>query len=403
MKNWLIAGAFCVVAACGGSKNNNTDTIKLLDAAVSSVDAPTTEACSVLTQMGCNTGERCTWVHSTESTPDTPALGANACVPDTGTVATGGACMYGPAGMDGFDNCVKGDICVHSTCKIICDNNGGSPMCPAAAACVTYDSLFANHGATTTPAGACDPTCDPIADNDFDGSGTLFTKTGSACGSDPVTGCYGGVSSAHTTFFTCSTPVTGTGQLTHRSLIPTTLQFLNACMSGYGIAFAGDATGSNNIDCYAFCVPGDAYMGNTGTQAPNGVLPHRCNNNDALGAFGATPNVTTNSNGEHCMYSWRFEVDTAGMLHMSPTSDTVGICWDHTKYMYDSNGDGTADTTVEACTTVPLSVATGVTTSSAVELGCVKTALIPPSFDGKHRVPVRYIENFPELMNLPKQ
>ncbi len=403
MKNWLICGVFGVVVACGGGKKMNTDTVVLIDAKVAGADAPATAACNVLTQMGCNTGERCTWVHSTEPTPDTPALGSIQCVADSGTAATGSACTYGPAGTTGFDTCIKGDICVHSTCKLICDNNGGAPMCPTMAACVTYDSLFANSGATTTPAGACDPTCNPITDNDFDGSGTQFTRPGSNCGTDPVTGCYGNISTTHTTFFTCSTPVSGTGQLTHRSVIPVAKQFLNACMSGYGIAFAGDATGSMNIDCYAFCSPGDAFMGNTATQQPNGVAPHRCNNNDALGAFGATPNVATNSNGEHCMYSWRFEVDTMGTLHSSPTDDTVGICWDHTKYMYDSNGDGTVDTVVEACTTVPITTAAGATTSNAVELGCMKSTLIPAPFGKGLKISTRYIENFPEMVALPKQ
>ena len=400
MKNkLLIIGIIGVVAACSKSSNP----VKIVDAAGSNVPDAAIAGCNVLLGTGCNVGERCTWVHSTEPTPDAPALGANSCVPDTGTVATGGACVYGAAGETGFDNCMKGNICVHKTCKLICDNNGGTgPACPAMSACVTYDSLFANSGATTTPAGACDPSCNPINDNDFDGSGTRFTKTGSACGSDPVTGCYGNISSSHTTFFTCSTPVTGTETLTHRSVIPMAKQFLNACMSGYGIAFAGDATGSMNIDCYAFCTPGDAYMGNTATQLPNGVMPHRCSNNDALGVFGGTPNPTNNSNGEHCMYSWRFEVDTTGMLHQSPTSDTVGICWDHTKYMYDSTGSGTANTVVEPCTTVPIAVGTGVMTSSAVALGCVKTSLIPVMADGKRHIQTQYIENFPEILNLPK-
>lgn len=402
MKNWFV-GVVVFAAACGGGKDN-TDGIVLIDSGSGSnptVDAPVAAACNVLTQMGCQANEKCTWIHSTEAVPGTPALGAIGCAP-AGSANTGDACTFGPAGDTGYDNCKGGDICVHSLCKSICDNNNGAgPNCPSNFACVTYDSLFANHGSTTTPAGACDPTCNPLDDNDFDGSGTMFTKTGSACGSDPTVGCYGGESTSHPTFFTCSTPVKGTETLTHRSVIPDDLQFLNACMPGYGIAFAGDATGSMNLDCYAFCKPGDAYMGNTGTQAPNGLTPHRCSNQEALGNFGATANTSGTINGEHCMYSWRFEVDTAGMLHESPTSNTVGICWDHTKYRYDQNGDGTADTVVEACVNVPITTATGVTTSSAVELGCVNTSLIPTSLTGKNLKPRHYIPRFPERIVLP--
>ena len=388
MKNkWLVIGIIGVVAAC--SKSNPK--VNLVDAGSNSlIDAPPIAACNVLLGTGCNVGERCTWVHSTEPTPDAPALGANACVPDTGTVATGGACMYGAAGDTGFDNCMKGNICVHKTCKLICDNNGGTgPACPTNAACVTYDSLFANSGATTTPAGACDPTCNPITDNDFDGSGTQFTRTGTSCGSDPVTACYGNISSTHTTFFTCSTPVTGTETLTHRSPVPMAKQFLNACMSGYHLGeFYADDSGAKVIDCFAYCTPGESDTAVTGGGTPNGVAPHRCNNNDALGNFsGGTPTgANPVSNGEHCWFSWYFEIDSAKGWHKSPTSDTVGICIDHTKYHWDSNASGAidpADMTFPNCASLP--VMGTATTLGAVDIGCVTstTAGLTPAFGGK--------------------
>jgi hypothetical protein len=161
----------------------------------------------------------------------------------------------------------------------------------------------------------------------------------------------------------------GTEQLTHRSVIPPAQQYVNACAPGYTIIFANDGTGSNNVDCYAWCSPGDSYLG-APTQAPNGVSPHGCNTTDALGAFGSAATATTN--GEHCVYSWFFEVDDQGVLHGSTTSDSVGVCWDHTKYKYDADGDGTPDTVVEACAALPLqAVGTG---PSAVDWGCVGTS-----------------------------
>jgi hypothetical protein len=174
-------------------------------------------------------------------------------------------------------------------------------------------------------------------------------------------------------------------------------------MSGYQISFATDAFGSTNVDCYAWCKPGDTYQGNTGAQAPNGVAPHQCNTTDALGNFGTAATVTTN--GEHCVYSWLFEVDDTGALHKSPTSDTVGLCWDHSKYRYDSNGDGIVDATdaiIPPCGTLPLTSTTGALT--AADLSCVSTTTAGLSFIGKPKPLHRfYIPNLPELRPVPKR
>ena len=373
MKNLIAVGFIAALAACGGGKSTTTktDSVVLVDAKGSNptVDAPPAAACSVLTQAGCMAGQKCAWVLSTDPTATAAGLGAIACAPD-GTVAAGGACTIQMAAAGGNDNCKGGNACVSGSCKQICDNNGGTPACGTNQACVTYSGLFANEGATTTPAGVCDPSCNPLVDNDFDGSGAAHTKTGTACGASATVGCYGQPSATSTTYFTCAPPAGGTGNLTHRSVIPGTVFYLNDCMSGYTLGFAADATGSMNTDCYAWCAPGDAYMGNAMTQNPNGVVPHRCNNNDALGAFGATATATVN--GEHCMYSYNFEEDAMGVVHHSPTSNTVGICWDHTKYKYDPNMTGTPDTILPACATL---AATSATALAAVDLGCVNTTI----------------------------
>ncbi len=376
MNKTLAVGIVTALVACSSPKQQPGGPI--IDAKMTPVpDMGGGDLCSVLTQAGCMTGQKCAWVLSTDPTDSAPGLGAIACAPD-GTVAVGAACTIQPAAMGGNDNCKGGGACVSGVCKSICDNNGGSPACATGQACVTYDGLFANEGATTTPAGVCDPSCNPLADNDFDGSGTLHTKSGSGCGSSPTVGCYGQPSSTSTTYFTCSPPAGSTGNLSHRNVIPGTQFFVNDCMSGYSLAFAQDSQGTMNTDCYAFCAPGDAYMGNPGTQMPNGsttVTPtHRCNQQDAIGNFG-TP-ATATVNGEHCMYSWFFEQDTStGVVHHSPTSDTVGWCWDHSKYQWDSNGDmmiTAADAVLPPCGTVPL---TSTTTIDAVNMGCVSTTL----------------------------
>jgi hypothetical protein len=315
-------------------------------------------------------------------------------------------------------------------CQQVCDNNhGGDPKCPAMSACSAFEGIFANPGATTIPAGICQPTCDPIADNAAtakctttgSGSAAVTTcvapldanhdKTGTACtpagsGSNNInfaTGCYGvfsdGSSSAPPppTFFTCDGPAGGfgsgssaTGNLVHRSPIAQAIDFINSCAPGYMGGWL-DHGGSMQADCYAMCKPGNSYMGLaavTGPPAipaggqPEGVAPHACNNNDARGVF---TNLATaaGANGESCNFSWQFELDADNMgFHQSPTSDTLGMCIDHTKFQFDSNGDGmitAADKVLPACPTLPLTGSAD-PDGVAAQFGCVDsvTGAVPP-------------------------
>jgi len=382
------------------------DAIVIVDGGVDSGALPDAQVtCDVLTQTGCGTNEKCTWIIDVDGTSTTSALGHNGCAP-TGAVANGAACTILAAAQGGYDNCIKADVCVSGTCKAICNNAGGTPACGTNQACVTYDGLFANSGQTAT-AGVCDPSCNPLDDNDFDGSGAAHTKSGTACGTNPVTGCYGIPDSTHTTFFTCAPPAAGTGALTHRSPVPAGQQFLNSCMSGYELSVFYDTDGGTQIDCFAWCKPGESDIAISGGGAPNGVAPHRCNNLDALGNFtGGTPNGGAASNGEHCWYSWYFEIDANNLWHVSPTSDTVGICIDHTKYHWDSNHDGTVgagDAVFPPCASLPV-IGTS-TALGASDIGCVSstTAGLTPAFAGKaaaRRLQLGIV--LPELPNLAK-
>jgi hypothetical protein len=63
------------------------------------------------------------------------------------------------------------------------------------------------------------------------------------------------------------------------------------------------------------------------------------------------------------------------------TSDTVGLCLNHKKYKYDSNGDSMVDMTdadFPPCATSPL--------ATAIQFGCVNTTLAGLPFTGKSRV-----------------
>ena len=360
------------------------------------LDAPRADAyediecfCNVLTQTGCPAGQKCQW--GIDQTTPTP-LGHITCAPD-GTVPVGGACSYGPIIVTpdpgscvsaSFDNCVRGSQCWSGTCEAICDPQGGSPTCSAGYACVTHEGLFGPNGQPVA-AGLCEPICDPLADNDLLGSGS---RAGSSCAAG--SGCYGYPSSQGTSLWHCMPELEPA--LVHRSPCTTAdgcanstgNPFLNGCAQGY-IPLLYDAFGSMQVDCIAVCKPGNTYAGNPGTQYPAGQTPHTCSTGDARGTF--DPATTTN-NGDACMYSWLFEIDPQGTFHRSPTSDTVGFCVNHSKYRYDSNGDGVIDSS-DAVWPLCASLADG---SAAAQFGCVDTMHAGYSFGGKtslERLPVR--------------
>ncbi len=354
--------------------------------------------CNPLTQAGCSSGEKCTWVIDT-LTPQ--YSGRVACAP-SGTAQLGDACMFGAPGATGYDNCSVGLVCGNyrgdsGTCKTICDQQGGTPLCGSGRACVTYQGLFATSQFGPQAAGVCDVACDPLADNDFDGSGSM-TK-GSGCGSSPTAGCYGSPSygTPPVTAWTCTNDINyDTAQplgLRHRVICseanncadPGPTRYLNSCNQGH-LPILYESTGSTSIICVAMCKPLTCYAGNCGVNAANrgGAAPHRCNASDRVGSFTAT---------EHCQFLWWREVDDSGNLLPSPTSDTVGFCFDMSKYRYDSNGDNKADSSDQMlpnCDLLQAGFGSGsnradpLTFFGAADLGCVPS---PMPAIGKPRIP----------------
>ena len=204
-------------------------------------------------QTGCTTGQKCTWIQDND---DSPPLGHIGCSPD-GTVAIGGACTYGPPGMTGYDNCTKGNVCLDSECKQICDQTGGAPMCATGFACGLYSGVF---GPVAGPysAGACDPECDPFGDNTFGKA----TKPGSGCGSQ--SGCYGLPDSTVSTHYTCGHPQTTLGNRVACS--GACGPYLNGCGQGF-VPLLIDATGSRRSIASRICKPADCSSAGCGTNA----------------------------------------------------------------------------------------------------------------------------------------
>ena len=332
-----------------------------------------TTACNVLTQTGCTRGQKCTWVRDNEAMPP---LGHIGCVP-IGSVAIGSGCAYLTTGICiGYDDCVMGAICIDGTCRAICDQNGGAPSCGSGFACAVTSGVFGPVGQPAA-AGECFPICDPLADNDFLGSGS---KPGSACGSGY--GCYGEPDSTLPTHFSCKQELNPT--LVHRSTCAGVCAdamgnpFLNGCAQGY-VPLLYDMTGSMQVDCIAYCAPASCYAGNCGSNSANltgdPTSTHQCNNTDARGSFNLATAGSSGNNGDQCMYSWLFEVGSHGLVR-SPTSDTVGFCVDHSKYFYDPNGGTNYTTPWPKCDTLANpGFGSNAANPGAADFGCVSTSV----------------------------
>ena len=387
-----------IVAAVACSKKNPVGPI--IDAPGSgSVDAGSAAICNVLTQTGCPTGDKCTWITDKEGsgsgTNATPTIGHIGCVMD-GTVAVGSACSMGPAGPMGYDNCKAGGYCFVTAgsssgsgtgdCKQICNQNGGAPACPTTGgsanlgfSCATYNGLFGPAGMAVA-AGVCDPTCDGLADNDFLTGGSAKSghgysaSTGNVCAA--TEGCYIfiGNTGAPLTQMSCAGECSGSGSdcnLVNMSTMPQADGFINACSQGYSPLLFADS-GHTTVQCNAYCEPQDCYAGSCGTGVNGNLVGgpaaangsgHQCLSANARGKFDPSllGSAVADTNNTHCDYSWEFEIGSNGTIYQSPTSDVLGFCFDNQTTngglgcMWDPEGGSNYDTLCEKCDLLPLS------------------------------------------------
>lgn len=375
--------------------------------------------CSVLTNSGCAPTEKCTWLVDALM-PN--YIGRIGCAPE-GAVPLGGTCMYGAAGEEtGYDDCVKGTVCSTfrnnspGICKQICDQQGGMPACDTNHVCVIYSQLFDLGETTPAAAGVCNVACDPLTDNDFDGKGAIFERTGTKC-SAPNEGCYGRPSGGTppVSGFSCTRDINydGTTFFGHRHKcdvasgcadMKTGRPYQNSCNQGY-LPVLRETTGSTTTICVAFCEPANCFMGNCGTDNTNRLgkadSGNQCNATDRIGSFDGTLNA--NDNGEHCQYLWRSEIDFATSTYLpSQYSDKLGFCLDHSKYMYDSDGDMIGDTVYPACAQLadgfgPGGMPTMPTLHfGAADFGCVDSTRLMTA-TGKSQVPAAAIKTMQKL------
>jgi len=370
MKKLALGALFMGLVACGGGSNK----VKIIDGPEGGSDAPVSETCNPIAQTGCQATEKCTWIID----QDTPMeVGHIGCAVLSGSeVDVGGSCTFGPAGPQGFDNCVKGAICVASECKTICDPQmaGVASGCDAQHSCSRYSGLF-DVGGTIT-AGACDPQCDPLNQNLLAGTGNT-----AACGStdpaNPNKGCY--------TFdfetFSCAPVGMTTLAKTDRVepvLSPSGNPFVNGCAPGY-VPFFFEMTGSMKVLCTGLCASGEISNQTTpvneqlqsiGVAARSAKLVTKAAPANGDGVCNAAHKGSASGGVQDCVMLWTFLADQNGNPDAnSPFNFNVGVCFSFTQFMYDSNNDMTPDKTFPDCKTLPKTAGAGID-DDAGDFGC---------------------------------
>lgn len=271
-------------------------------------------------QQGCPNGEKCAWV-VVQQTPQ--RIGKLACVA-SGTVAAGGTCAFGPPGeATGFDNCEAGLVCAGQVCRDVCSLDGAAAgACAENFSCARYSSLFSN-GSDAPLFGACSRGCDPLTQ-------LLIGSTTETCGTG--NGCYV-LTTSSTTIAVCA----GAGMGTHGQAI-TGQAFANSCAPGHTPRATGP--GATTSECSALCRPNDVYQGHNEADE-GGQAPFTCESRGASPPDSATA-------GESCRYWFGNE----NFAQLTPFSNTLGFCWKHAIYQYDTNGDSQPDAPFPRCITL---------------------------------------------------
>lgn len=303
--------AILVLAACGstGTADPPVDARRECDGAL--YCTPPGPRCYPLEPVGghrCAPDEKCTWVVSAEE-----PTGALACVPD-GTVPADGACTLAATGID---DCVHGAVCIDGTCRALCDlSRGPHGDCEAGAACQAHEGLFA-EGFQPPVVGVCTPQCDPLAQTGCpEGQGCyLLTRSGPA-----VTAC-------------ANPGTVGRGEAITGTV------YANSCQPGLQPR-RRDSSLPVVMECGGLCTP-TAVTEDVGEASEGGVAPRTC---VASGAVAPDDPV----NGESCRFWWARE-DTG---EVSPYSNTVGWCFRHAAFQYDSDLDQRLDAPFPRCITL---------------------------------------------------
>ena len=200
------------------------------DGGAGTADAAVPAACDPVAQVGCQAGEKCSWLVLT----DVPFIAITTCVPD-GVVAIGGACIEGAPGPDtGYDDCVAGNLCTGGECQEIC---GQFPdTCAQGESCISYADTFTDVDSV----GLCNPECDVMIQDCVQDPSSVFG-----------TGCYISLVTGNAT---CANayPETMGGMPGGQGDV---CNYLNTCTVGYGCTLINDPINPTENTCAKFCDP----------------------------------------------------------------------------------------------------------------------------------------------------
>jgi hypothetical protein len=276
-------------------------------------------------------------------------------------------------------------VCLSGECKQICDINGGTPVCDENHSCTRYADFFESGG--NAVAGVCDPGCDPLSQK-------LKVGDVDACGSPdptaPTSGCYGFDE------YSCAPVSAQVLTLTDR-MMPRTdgagNPYLNGCAPGFIPLFYAE-TGSTMTLCTGICAA--LEIDNTTAHMNNNQGDLTVLGKDPTGAAPVAEGASCKANhrgsslNSSCRFMWPFLEDDAGMLPAAFEAnyvDTIGVCFDYTKFTYDDDGNTMTPNVAEPnCATLPpRSAQTTGDADDAADWGCQKRANSQFTADAKGR------------------
>lgn len=198
--------------------------------------------CDPVTQTGCVTGQKCTYIQGTSN--------HTGCATD-GTTPIGGSCTSA-----GVDDCVGGSYCQGGECVAICSTSPDT--CGSSAQCQLYANTFDDR----TNVGLCVSVCNPL-DVTSCGSGemcALVISSGIAT-CQPV----GGTSTSGASNCAANPGTQGCDCM-----------YLNACNPGYGCLLVNDPSNPTGNVCAFFCDPTQGGAGPSCSSATGGGSNFSC-------------------------------------------------------------------------------------------------------------------------------
>jgi hypothetical protein len=317
--------------------------------------------CNPIAQTGCMANEKCTWLVDADAnqTTMTPEVGHVGCVAVAAAIADGMACTNAKAGVSGgADNCVKGDICISSVCKQICDpqlaSGAGGGACDATHACISYRGVFESTGIAT--AGACEVGCDPLTQR-------LATSKAESCGAADPTKPTGTCVPTTGDFksFACVPTLTVAATDRMAPLGDSRGIFGNGCAPGFLPFFFEDGSGAMKTLCSGMCAPvkmdSDIFKTATNNQpygdtSALGKLP----GDPAAVAGNATclinvkGSLTTDQGTEDCRFIWAPLATSSNppAIVNTPYNNTLGMCFAYSRFTA-KDPNSTATVPLKSC------------------------------------------------------